>query len=348
MFPELEAVGVELIPEVVAAMGYFEKVTSDFGKNTSLRIVNADVRRYVAAVDQSFDVVVADLFHPSRDGAGSLYTVEHFRAIREVLAENGLFCQWLPLYQLDLEMFKVITRTFLQVFPEAQAYLCHYSVDQPIVGLIGGRKPLRFPENGYEKRMHGRAFQNHMAGFGFDSVYSLLGTFMADGDSLAAFAGSGPLNTDENPVIVFRAPRFVYGNPVPPRERLEALVEAFSLPDTESILAEVITEEDCLARPRLAAYWSARNRFLKLGMSVEHTDHVTRLYEAVSAPLLAIVRESIDFSAAYYPLISIAYEMYPHDRNASHRLLRDLERANPLKPEAGILRQQLFAALASP
>lgn len=40
---------------------------------------------------------------------------------------------------------------------------------------------------------------------------------------------------------------------------------------------------------------------------------------------------SIDFSAAHYPLIWNAYE-----------LLRRLERANPLKPEAGILRQRLY------
>jgi spermidine synthase len=51
----------------------------------------------------------------------------------------------------------------------------------------------------------------------------------------------------------------------------------------------------------------------------------------------------VDFSAAYFPLISIAYEIYPLDREASYRLLSDLERANPLRPEAGVLKRKLFA-----
>ena len=320
----------------------------DFNRHDNLKIINADARRCVASADRPYDVVVADLFLPARDGAGSLFTVEHFRAVRGVLQENGLFCQWLPLYQLDVETFKVIARTFLEVFPEGQAFLAHYSIDQPIIGLIGARKPLRFPERWFEKRMQGRAFTRHMAGFGYDSIYSLLGGFLAGGKPLGRFVGAGPLNTDDHPVVLFQAPRFVYGDPGPPQERLAVIMAALSPPNPESILADVITEEDYLARPRLSAYWAARDSFLDLGMNVARTEDVARLHAAASAPLLSVVRQSTDFSAAYYPLISIAYDLYPHDRDAAYRLLQDLERANPLKPEAGILRQRLFSPSATP
>src|SRR5256885_5746470 len=63
--------------------------------------------------DWSSDVCSSDL-------AGSLYTLEHFQAIRERLAPGGLFCQWLPLHQLDEDMLRVIIRTFLEVFPDAR------------------------------------------------------------------------------------------------------------------------------------------------------------------------------------------------------------------------------------
>ncbi|MGD9018448.1 MAG: fused MFS/spermidine synthase [Desulfobacterales bacterium] len=342
-FRGLKAEGVELVPEVISAMDYFESATGDVENHKNLRIVNADARRYVVAADKQYDVVVADLFHPSRDGAGSLYTFEHFEAIRGLLAEGGIFCQWLPLYQLDLETFKVITRTFLEVFPEGQAFLAHYSIDQPIIGLVGGTKALRFPENWYRKRVKGKGFRNHMAGFGYDSIYSLLGTFMADSNALHRYAGDGPVNTDAFPVVLFRAPRFVYGDPGPPHERLSALLTAFSPPETETILAEIVTEEDHVARTRLSAYWSARDSFLEVGSKIGRTNDVVQLYKAAGGPLLGVVRKSVDFSAAYFPLISIAYDIYPHDRDASYRLLRDLERANPMRPEAGIIRQRLFA-----
>jgi spermidine synthase len=341
-FPDLTGEGVELIPEVIAAVGHFEKTTGSFAEKENLRILNADARRYVTAVEKKYDVVVADLFHPSRDGAGSLYTREHFAAIRGRLTDSGIFCQWLPLYQLDLETFKTITRTFLQVFPESQAFLAHYSIDQPMVGLVGGKKTLRFPEKWYRQRLPGRSVRRHMAGYGYDSIYSLLGTFMAGSDQLRQFAGNGPINTDEFPIVMFRAPLFVYGNPEPAQHRLLALLDAFDSPDPEAILAEVVTEEDHVARLRLAAYWSARDSFLKLGTHIDRTKDVTRLYETASQPLLKVVRQSLDFSAAYFPLLSIAYEIFPHDQEASYELLRDLERANPMRPEAGILRQRLF------
>lgn len=341
-FPDLTGEGVELIPEVIQAVEHFEKATGDLASKKNLRMIGADARRFVIATQKRYDVIVADLFHPSRDGAASLYTLEHFTAIRDRLTENGLFCQWLPLYQLDLETFKIILRTFLQVYPDAQAFLAHYSIDQPIIGLIGSSKALRFPEKWYRKRLSEGGMRRYMAGFGYDSVYSLLGTFMAGSDTLNQFTGQGPINTDESPVVLFRAPSFVYGQQEPASQRLLTLLETFSTPDPESILAEVVTEEDSVARLRLSSYWSARDSYLKLGTIIDRTKDVIRLYETASKPLLEIVRESYDFSAAYFPLISIAYELFPYDRDASYQLLRDLEKANPMRREASTLRRRLF------
>nr|WP_321403397.1 hypothetical protein [uncultured Desulfobacter sp.] len=346
-FPDLDATGVELIPEVIEAVPFFKKVTGDLTQFKNLHIVNADARRYVSATDGNYDIIIADLFHPSRDGAASLYTLEHFRAIKKRLNEKGLFCQWLPLYQLDMETFKIITRTFMTAFPEGQAFLAHYSIDQPIIGLIGGQEKLRFSENWYTKRVRGKSFMKVMSGYGYDSIYSLLGSFVAGSDALKSFSTGVSLNTDENPIVLFQAPRFVYGTPEEPKDRLMALLSAFSPPDPETILAEIITEHDYLARPKLKAYWSARDRFLEVGTVVERTRDPFQLYKTASDPLLEVVRKSSDFSAAYFPLLSIAYEIYPKDRNASFDLLSRLERANSKRPEARILKSKLFDSAKS-
>lgn len=129
--PGLEADGVELIPEIVPLLDYFEKSTGNLQQYTGLGIVVSDARRFVHVSQETYDVVIADLFHPARDGAGALYTVEHFTAIRGLLNSGGLFCQWLPLYQLDLDTRRVIVRTFLHVYPNGSAYLAHYSLRTP-------------------------------------------------------------------------------------------------------------------------------------------------------------------------------------------------------------------------
>jgi len=103
----------------------------------------ADARRYVAADTGRYDVVIADLFHPALDGSGALYTIEHFAAVRKRLAPGGIFCQWLPLYQLDLPSLRAIIRGFLEIYPGGSAWLNHYSVRTPMLALIGA------PDGGY-------------------------------------------------------------------------------------------------------------------------------------------------------------------------------------------------------
>lgn len=342
-FPELKAEGVELIPEVIEAIDFFKTATGDLNTSENLQIFTADARRYVTASEHKYDVIIADLFHPARDGAGNLYTREHFQAIRKVLQEDGLFCQWLPLYQLDLEMFQVITRTFLEVFPEGQAFLAHYSLEQPIIGLVGGRQKLRLPENWYNSRLQDEKQRQHMSKFGYDSIYSLLGTFVAGGDSLREYAGSASANTDAHPVVLFQAPHFVYGSPAPASERLLKLLDALPQPEPDDILRDEGTEKGAMTRSRLAAYWLARNSFLQLGTKVERTSDVVQMFDQVGAPLLDVVRKSVDFLPAYFPLVAIAYDLYPYDPDASQQLFLDLERANPLRREAPVLLQRLLA-----
>src|ERR1700737_4834578 len=137
--------GVELSPEVVALLPWFSNASAPapLAAGSSPQVTIADARRYVAADTGQYDVIVADLFHPALDGSGALYTTEHFVAVRERLAPGGLFCQWLPLYQLDLPSLRAIIRGFLDVYPDGSAWLNHYSVRTPMLALIGP------PDGGY-------------------------------------------------------------------------------------------------------------------------------------------------------------------------------------------------------
>src|SRR5256885_4285536 len=143
LYPNLQSDGVELVPEILEVMREFEPYNFSPGRQARLRLFAADARRFVRTVDSNYDVIVADLFHPARDGAGSLYTLEHFQAVRGRLERGGLFCQWLPLHQLDEEMLRVIIRTFLEAFPDARAWLLRFNVDAPVLGLVGSLQPSR-------------------------------------------------------------------------------------------------------------------------------------------------------------------------------------------------------------
>ena len=64
---------------------------------------------------------------------------------RARLAPGGLFCQWLPLYQLSEAELRVVLATFLDVFPHAALFRGDFYGRFPIVALVGyeGAAPSR-------------------------------------------------------------------------------------------------------------------------------------------------------------------------------------------------------------
>lgn len=319
--PALEVDAVELLPEVIEASAYFRRGPA----NPRLHLMAADARRYVRATSARYDLIVSDNFHPARSGSGSLYTVEHFAAVRERLVPGGLFCQWLPLHQLDLETLRSIVRTFVAAYPDAFAMLATNSLDTPVVGLVALKDGSRFDPHRTRARPE----------FGIDDDLALLGSFFAGPSSLARFAGDAPLNTDDRPVVAYSAPRITYVPDSLPRDRLIALLRETQIKPDELAVA------DSAWRSRLANYWTARNRFIEAGRDIRPTADVRGMLAQVREPLLAVLRISPDFRPAYDPLLRMAGALARVDVPAARELLTDLQRVQPSRPEAALALREL-------
>ncbi len=330
--PLLEVDAVELLPEVIAASAYFAQ-----GAAPRLHLLVADARRYVRTTREDYDVIVADNFHPARSGSGSLYTVEHFAAVRERLARGGLFCQWLPLHQLDLDTLRSITRTFLAVYPHGAAVLATNSLDTPVVGLVARRDGELFDVHEVRARLHAGETTLRQSEFGIADDLALLGSFVAGPRALERFAAGAPLNTDDRPVVAYRAPRITYVADSAPRDRLIALLRSVDI-DADELLAAPV---DTAWGARLAAYRSARDRFVAAGRDVRPTSDVRGMLAQVREPLLAVLEASPDFRPAYDPLLRMAVALGRDDAAAARALLADLERVQPDRPEAAQARRDL-------
>src|SRR5205814_8821840 len=84
-----------------------------------------------------FDVIVGDLVVPWRSGEASLYTSDHFAAARRALTPGGLFCQWLPMFQLSEAEFNIVAASFLDIFPSTTLWRGDFAPNAPAVALIG-------------------------------------------------------------------------------------------------------------------------------------------------------------------------------------------------------------------
>ncbi len=338
--PSLEVDAVELLPEVIAASAYFVSEFANAADLSRLHLLSADARRFVRSSTQHYDVIVADNFHPARSGSGSLYTVEHFDLVRQRLTAEGLFCQWLPLHQLDLQTLRSIVRSFLSVYPQGSAMLATHSLDTPVIGLVARRDGKRFDIGQLRARLRASSFAKD---FGIDDDLALLGNFIAGPRALTQFAGDAPLNTDDRPIVTYRAPNITYAPDSLPRDRLIALLQQVEIGPQELLVErDEATHTDWQAR--LAAYWMARDRFIEAGRNVQPGPDVRDMLAQVREPLLSVLRVSPDFRPAYDPLLRMAAALGHIDLEGARALLGELQQAQPSRPEAAQAMRELASA----
>ena len=199
---------VELVPEVAAAARAALRApgTAACSSVPTSRLSSATAAAGWRRRRGTFDVIVADLFMPWQAGAGSLYTREMYAAAARRLAPGGLFCQWLPLYQLTREEFDA-HRAHVRGGVPGHAR-CGAPTSTPIgrSSASSGSWPrvrsIASPRPGASRPLPDWARDSLLA--------APRGLWMLSVGSLADAAGLLPgtdLNSDDRPVLEFLAPR---------------------------------------------------------------------------------------------------------------------------------------------
>jgi spermidine synthase len=135
--PIQRLVAAELVPDVAkSARDHFSPFNHDLFQDPRAEVVIEDGRNYLFGTRETFDVIVSDIVRPWAAGAGSLFSIEHYRNISSRLAEGGIFVQWLPLFELKAREFDIVLRTMRRVFPEITLWRANFSPRRSVVGLF--------------------------------------------------------------------------------------------------------------------------------------------------------------------------------------------------------------------
>lgn len=128
---------VELIPEVVHAAKFFHQGSNNIFTDKRVNVIVNDARHHLYRKHQYYDVIISDLFVPWHSHTGYLYTVEHYQSAYKALKKDGIFCQWLPLYQMGEHEFCIIANSFSRIFPHTSLWRGETSTHYPLMALIG-------------------------------------------------------------------------------------------------------------------------------------------------------------------------------------------------------------------
>ncbi|MBJ7419429.1 MAG: fused MFS/spermidine synthase, partial [Rhodoferax sp.] len=332
--PRLQVKAVELLPEVIEAAGIFALKSGAPASASPVATVAADARRYVQSATDRHDVIVADLFHPARSGAGNLYTVEHFAAVKTRLAPGGLFCQWLALHQMDIETLRSIVAAFLQVYPNAVAVLASNSLDTPVVGLIARPDQPGWQIQTVRARLSDMSppMAKALKKAKLDDEFAVLGSIIAGPLALKDFVRGATLNTDDRPVVTHRAPWVSYAPQEAPRDRLTLLMQGLA-----PHAADGIAPHQGADAARLEAYWAARAKYIAFGMTVRPDPDPRVMLGQLRLPLLDMVSTSPDFRPASEPLLALAEAVRETDPQLSAQVKFSLSSAlssSPSRPSS--------------
>lgn len=192
---------IEISPGMKKANKYFTKINNDVLDDPLVNLTIDDGRNFALTTAQKYDMISTGIIHPlvSTNSAG-FYTEDFYNICKNILTEDGIMCQWVPLHRLPEEHYKMIVRTFKAVFPHTSVWF-KYTPDFSI--LIGTPERLRIDFQDFRKRMSIPAVKKDLALVNMEDPLALLDSFMMDEDTVDQYAGAGTLHTDNHPRMEF-------------------------------------------------------------------------------------------------------------------------------------------------
>jgi len=197
---------VEISPAVAAAAEHFSAANRDALRDPRLHLTLDDGKTFLAAAPRRYDVIISEPTNPWISGVGNLFSEESFRAAAAALNPGGLCAQWFHTYALDDALVATIVRTFRSVFP-------HTVIFQGTEGdylLVGSREALRPDWAALARRIETPAVRDDLARISVRGVAGFLARQSHSDAAAAALAEGGGINSDDLPLLEYRAPHALY------------------------------------------------------------------------------------------------------------------------------------------
>ena len=192
---------IELSKGVIsAAQKHFTHVNGNVFESPRFNYKINDGRNHILMTKTKYDMISTGIIHPLVSaGSSNIYTADFYRLCRRILSEDGIMCQWVPLHRLPEAHYKMIVRTFIEVFPHTTLW---YKYTPDFVILIGTPEPLQIDYKNFLARARIASISEGLAADDLDGP-SLLDSFMMGPEAVRKYVGPGPIHTDNRPRLEF-------------------------------------------------------------------------------------------------------------------------------------------------
>jgi spermidine synthase len=197
----------EVEGEMVRAARLFGPYNHNVLDDPRVTISINDARNELQFNPQQYDVIVSEPSNPWMTVASNLFTAEFFALGRARLRPGGLFCQWIQTYCLTPPQLKSILAGFHRAFPYVLVFGAGDNAD---LVVLGSDRPAVLDLEALEGRMSSIWVRSEFARTRIHDALDVVSTLQTGGEALAALVRGADVNSDDNGLIEFAAPKALF------------------------------------------------------------------------------------------------------------------------------------------
>jgi len=205
-FPAEKIDLVEISSAVIEGSRYFSPFNHNALEDKRLSLILEDGRNHITLIDKKYDVIVSEPSNPWISGVGALFTRNFFELLDQRLNPNGIACIWVHT-NMSPDSFKSIIKSFISIFPSVTMW---ESIPGDDYLLIGSQSDYKLPYERLNALLTDKEKGKDLRRLGLSSVSDVMALMIMDGVGLQKFSAEAPIHTDDNSLLEFAAPEYVY------------------------------------------------------------------------------------------------------------------------------------------
>jgi spermidine synthase len=196
---------LELEPKTVTASKFFDHINHRPLDDPRTTLIIDDARTFLRVTPNRYDLIVSEPSHPWVPGVANLFTEEFFQLGRARLQDDGIFVQWVQIYQLSTESLRSVLATYHKVFPHILLFRVGGLNKGKDLLLVGSNQPLNLDR--LTERMADQRMAAEMARVELMDEAAVREWFVCDETKLGPAVAGAKINTDDNMHIEMTVPR---------------------------------------------------------------------------------------------------------------------------------------------
>lgn len=196
---EIEAAMVE------GAKGFGNNVERVFNDPRS-KIYIDDAKAFFSNKKSKYDIIVSEPSNPWMNGIASLFSYEFYTDIQKYLNDDGIFVQWLQLYEINIENVSSVIKALTKAFPHIRIY----NTNQSDLLIIASKdNKLNHLDDWVFQHEKTKAMLHRI---GIKNIADFNIRYLGDKNTLAPLFSlmNAPINSDYFPYLAYKAPKARY------------------------------------------------------------------------------------------------------------------------------------------